>query len=150
MSDELNEYSLGIMSGCLKGRVPMLVDIADAANRCLPVKYIVMHSKLPVYGEIESFDNSLNRIDFRLGSQALIQDIRLEGILLFSAAPLDPLIPTHVGTTLIIGEDLFTVIRSNDKGMTVWLGSEGLIYYGEDIQSIIVENSDYILLGVTS
>ena len=148
MDYDENRYDLSVMSGCLKGRVPTLIDLKEAIDNSLPVKYIVVATHLPIYGYIKSSDEIMHRIDFKPDPESIIMNIRLDGILLFSAVPLSRDIAVDKGFSIIIGDELYTVINSNEHGMSVWLGSEGLVYYGEDIQSIINEHGGYTTIDI--
>ena len=148
MDDEADRYDLSVMSGCLKGRVPTLVDIDGAIASKLPVKYVVVSTLLPIYGYIESHDEVMHSINFKPDPDSIIENIRLDRILLFSAAPLVRDVPVGKGFSIIVGDELFTVVNSNEHGMSVWHGHEGLIYYGEDIQSIIIERGGYTCIDI--
>lgn len=147
MAEHVYDFDISIMSGCITGRVPQLTDVSTAISHKYPVKCLLLTSKVPLYGTVVNFDELDGCIDIRLDPGEAVVHVLASRSLLFSAEPLQQGIPTSVGSTIIVGDELFTVVKSNDSGLTVWVGDMNLVYYGEDINSIIADKGGCITIA---
>jgi hypothetical protein len=147
MAEHVYDFDVSIMSGCLTGRVPQLTDVSTAISHKHPVKCLLLASKVPLYGTVVNLNELDGCVDIRLDPSEAVVHVPASRSLLFSAEPLQRDIPTSLGSTIIVGNELFTVVKSSDSGLTVWVGDMNLVYYGEDINSIIADKGGCITIS---
>jgi len=138
-------YSISRMTGCVEGRVPAIA-LQEALESGLMVKAVDLRRKHPIYGVVISINYALDNFEiFTDEKKHTVLTLKMKDYVIFEIEDLDDGVPLKLGTAIICGEEIFTVI--NVKGNVVWVGDGNLVYYPEDIQAIIKNYGYSILMG---
>jgi len=150
--DAVGEYSLQYMTGCILGRVPQ-VDVKtfpDIITLRVPVKVIFPEVNYRAhYGYVDSYSPRSRSFNFRaltVDGPQIISGLDFEAHKVFPSPHLNADIPRHLGDSIIIKQELFTVVMNHEL-FPIWVGNENLVYYAEDIQTLINMYNDYTILG---
>lgn len=142
--NEMNPIRLSEMSGCLTGKVPMITDLNAAIINQVRVK--ILNGKTPLYGFVVSYNFATGMFDYQMASGGIIRNLSVEDFFIFSAEIENRNFVK--GSSIIIDGELLTVVASSLSGLTVWVGNNNLVYYGEDVEAMIKQSKNYNMLGV--
>jgi hypothetical protein len=146
MTEIIQPYKLNVMSGCLTGKVPTLTDYIEAILTQSSVKIFI--DNYPHYGYLRNYNPLNQTFNFEKSNGDLLENLPINEVLIFSGIVKMRKLFTK-GSSLIINQELFTAVEHlNDFGLTIWVGDNNLVYYGEDIEALIKEHGSYNFLGV--
>jgi len=137
MTESLNHYDLKNMTACIEGKVPVVKDVAEAVLRRLPIKVLYPDNSVQ-YGYIDSYSPRANTFNLKVPGETscIIHGLNFDTHRIFHATGLHQSIPRHIADIIVINGELFTVVV-NHEICPIWIGNENLVYYAEDIQSLI-------------
>lgn len=141
-------YNLSVMSGCLQGQVPEITPdmfLYHAAAK-IPVKAVNRENSVSHYGYLlgKGTGTLLMRVITSEGSSQVELPTSLYKV--FAAKPLDNNIPRELGDMILVNDEIFTVVK-HSLMFPIWVGDQNLVYYSEDIQSILSSGADCVLLS---
>jgi len=130
--DNIHEYNLSKLTGCVQGNVPGL-SYEEALNDAIPIKVVDISQQYPIYGEVIAINYALSRFTLLTEGEAEL-DLPISDYLVFHADPIDNSIPMAKESAIIIASEIFTVV--DDTQIPIWVGDQNLVYYPDDIQAL--------------